>query len=74
VPIPAYRGYGPKKLEENVTAEIMQVVLEEARESYRPEIVHEIQSNTVEDAEGNASRVETWYKQWIVEHPTGVPT
>lgn len=52
----------------------MQVVLEEARESYRPEIVHEIQSNTVEDAEGNASRVEAWYKQWIVEHPTGVPT
>jgi adenylate kinase len=52
----------------------MQVVLEEARESYRAEVVHEVPSNTVEDAECNATRVEQWYRQWIVEHPAGVPS
>eukprot|EP00519_Triparma_laevis_P011719 CAMPEP_0182516084 /NCGR_PEP_ID=MMETSP1321-20130603/39522_1 /TAXON_ID=91990 /ORGANISM="Bolidomonas sp., Strain RCC1657" /LENGTH=163 /DNA_ID=CAMNT_0024723615 /DNA_START=82 /DNA_END=570 /DNA_ORIENTATION=+ len=47
------RNYSEKKREENMTAEIMQVVAEEARESYAEEIVHEVQSNTVEDMEGN---------------------
>lgn len=43
----------------------MQVILEEARESYAHEIVHEVPSNTVEDMENNVNRVEQWCKQWM---------
>jgi len=59
------RGYNEKKRAENMEAEIMQVILEEARESYAHEVVHEVQSNTVEDMENNATRVEEWCKQWM---------
>ena len=34
------RGYSQKKVQENIEAEIMQVVLDEAVESYRREIIH----------------------------------
>ena len=50
---------------ENMEAEIMQVILEEARESYAHEIVHEVQSNTIEDMENNVTRVEQWGIQWV---------
>ena len=43
----------------------MQVVLEEARESYAPEIVHDLQSNTVEEMEANVERVATWAANWL---------
>lgn len=46
-------------------AEIMQVILEEARESYAHEIVHECSSNTIEDLENNVTRIEQWIKHWI---------
>ena len=62
------RGYNEKKKTENVECEIMQVVLEEARESYAKEIVHEVQSNTMEDMEANVERVDAWMKQWIQDH------
>jgi adenylate kinase len=58
------RGYNEKKRSENMEAEIMQVVLEEARESYDHEIVHEVPSNTVEDMENNVERVAQWCQQW----------
>lgn len=48
-------------------AEIMQVILEEARESYAHNIVHEVPSNTIEDMENNVSRVEQWAKQWLID-------
>ena len=41
------RCYSEKKLTENMEAEIMQVVLDEARESYKEEIVIELRSDTV---------------------------
>ena len=62
------RGYSEKKRSENMECEIMQVILEEAREAYAPEIVHEVQSNTLEDMESNVTRVELWCKQWIADH------
>lgn len=62
------RGYGEKKRAENMEAEIMQVILEEARESYAQEIVHEVQSNTIEDMENNVIRVEQWCKQWVADN------
>lgn len=66
------RGYGQAKVAENVEAEIMRVVAEEARESYPPEIVHELPSNSVEDMEANAARVEAWTDSWRAQHPGGV--
>lgn len=64
------RGYSERKRSENMECEIMQVLLDEAYSSYAREIVHEVQSNTLEDMEANLARVETWYKQWIEDHTT----
>lgn len=58
------RGYKGKKLEENMDSEIMQVLLDEARESYKEEIVVELKSESNEDVEGNLERVERWVEQW----------
>jgi len=64
------RGYSDKKRNENMECEIMQVVLEEARESYDQEIVHEVPSNTVEDIHSNVERVQLWVEQWIQDNTT----
>ena len=45
-------------------SEIMQVLLDEARESYREEIVVELRSDKDEDVEGNIERIEAWVEQW----------
>ncbi|CAN6609663.1 adenylate kinase isoenzyme 6 homolog Fap7p [Trichomonascus vanleenenianus] len=58
------RGYADNKIEENMDAEIMQVLLEDARESYAEEIVVELQSNTVEDMDSNVERIVGWKEQW----------
>ena len=52
------------KLQENLDSEIMEVLLEEARESYDPEIIVELTSNTSEDMERNIERIEAWLEQW----------
>ncbi|KAF1773360.1 hypothetical protein JG687_00003351 [Phytophthora cactorum] len=62
------RGYSEKKVAENVECEIMEVVLQEARESYAPEIVQELPSRTVEDMESNIERVLTWAQHWMAQH------
>eukprot|EP00320_Phaeocystis_rex_P014788 CAMPEP_0119073440 /NCGR_PEP_ID=MMETSP1178-20130426/65443_1 /TAXON_ID=33656 /ORGANISM="unid sp, Strain CCMP2000" /LENGTH=179 /DNA_ID=CAMNT_0007055519 /DNA_START=18 /DNA_END=557 /DNA_ORIENTATION=- len=62
------RCYSEKKLSENMEAEIMQVVLDEARESYKEEIVIELRSDTVEDIESNVQRVLQWMQQWTADH------
>uniref|UniRef100_A0A7S2LK93 Adenylate kinase isoenzyme 6 homolog n=1 Tax=Leptocylindrus danicus TaxID=163516 RepID=A0A7S2LK93_9STRA len=61
----AERGYSEKKRNENLECEIMQIVLDEARESYAEEIVHEVPSNTLEDMESNVSRVQQWFDHWV---------
>lgn len=58
------RGYSEKKRAENLECEIMQVVTEEARESYSADIVHELPSNTVDDMTSNFERIEQWYAAW----------
>jgi len=58
------RGYAQKKLTENVDAEIMQVVLDEAREAYREEIVVELRSDSIEDLESNVQRAVQWMQNW----------
>ncbi|KAK2562799.1 Adenylate kinase isoenzyme 6 [Acropora cervicornis] len=58
------RGYDGKKLSENVECEIMQTILEEARDSYKKEIVIELQSNTTDELENNLEQIEAWIQQW----------
>ena len=54
------RSYSQKKVSENVECEIMQVVLESVRESYRAEIIKEVQSNTTEDMDSNVDSITAW--------------
>jgi adenylate kinase len=44
--------------------EIMQVILEEARDSYEHSKVIALQSNTVEDMEQNVETISHWFKSW----------
>jgi adenylate kinase len=64
---PRHRNYPLKKIEENNTAEIMQVVLEEARESYATEIVVELQSDDPESVDENVDRILAWIRQWRMD-------
>lgn len=43
----------------------MHVIVEEARESYRPEIVQVLPSNTVAEMDSNASRIAAWAAAWL---------
>lgn len=58
------RGYKEAKLQENMDAEIMQVILEEARDGFEEGVVWELASDGVEEMEGNAERVESWVDRW----------
>lgn len=58
------RNYAEAKLQENLDSEIMEVLLQEARESYDAEIIVELTSNTAEEMESNVERIEAWVKQW----------
>jgi adenylate kinase len=62
------RGYSEKKVAENVECEIMQVVQQEATESYAPEIVHVLDSVTVDDMESNIERTLAWVQNWQAQH------
>eukprot|EP00897_Mesotaenium_endlicherianum_P007179 jgi/Mesen1/648/ME000109S10866 len=54
------RGYAGKKLEENMQCEIMQVLLEEACDGYKPEIVVPLPSNNISDMENNVAYMKNW--------------
>lgn len=58
------RDYPEAKLQENLDSEIMEVLLEEARESYDEGIIVELTSNTTEEMESNVERIERWVLQW----------
>ena len=58
------RKYPEAKLQENLDAEIMEVLLQEARDAFDLQIVQELQSNNPDDMENNASRIEAWLRQW----------
>lgn len=42
----------------------MEVLIQEARESYDENIVIELTSNTSEEMEANIDRIESWFHQW----------
>ncbi|ETW75806.1 hypothetical protein HETIRDRAFT_430314 [Heterobasidion irregulare TC 32-1] len=58
------RGYPLKKIQENNEAEIMDIVIEEARSSYAQEIIVELRSEGTEDLESNVSRIVQWIQAW----------
>lgn len=58
------RGYPLKKIQENNEAEIMNVVLEEAREAYAEEIVIPLQSESTEHLQSNVARIVKWIEAW----------
>ncbi|KAI1339011.1 AAA domain-containing protein [Xylariaceae sp. FL0016] len=65
----ATRKYPEAKLQENMDSEIMEVLLQEARESYDEQIVVELQSNTTDQMESNVERIEQWVTKWKEDHP-----
>lgn len=46
----------------------MEVLLQEARDSYDENIIVELTSNTSEEMESNIDRVEAWVKQWRTDN------
>ena len=59
-----YRGYSGKKLSDNIQCEIFQTILEEARENYSDNRVHELTSNLPEDLERNVDAVCQYVMDW----------
>uniref|UniRef100_A0A1A9WNV3 Adenylate kinase isoenzyme 6 homolog n=1 Tax=Glossina brevipalpis TaxID=37001 RepID=A0A1A9WNV3_9MUSC len=58
------RNYNGKKLQSNIECEIFGIVLEEARNSYRSDIVYQLTNETKEEAEENLKIIKKWYKAW----------
>lgn len=63
-----HRKYPEAKLQENLDSEIMEVLLQEARDAFDEEVVVELTSNTSDEMETNVSRVEAWLEQWKNDH------
>jgi adenylate kinase len=64
----AARGYSQRKLNQNMDAEIMQVLLDEARGAFDPSIVMELRSNTMEDLDDNVETVVMRIEDWKRDH------
>jgi len=62
------RGYTNKKLQDNIQCEIFQMILEEARESFKPAIVHQLISDTPKELEDNIDKIVQWVQLWKGEH------
>ncbi|WVZ62838.1 hypothetical protein U9M48_012537 [Paspalum notatum var. saurae] len=58
------RGYMGSKLTNNIECEIFQVLLEEARESYREDIVMPLRSDNLEDINRNVDTLSGWVNNW----------
>lgn len=57
-------NYPLKKIQENNEAEIMEVVLQEARDSYPQQIVAQLKSESSQDLESNVAEIVSWIKEW----------
>ncbi|GMM55432.1 nucleoside-triphosphatase [Maudiozyma humilis] len=66
------RGYHDSKVQENLDAEIMGVLLQDALDSYAQEIVVELQSNDTKEMEANVDRIVAWEENWMQQHKDGV--
>jgi adenylate kinase len=56
------------RLDENMDAEIMEVLLQEARDSYDEEIVVELQSDDLDQIDENIERIQAWIENWKKDH------
>lgn len=65
------RGYEGRKLQDNVQAEIFQTILDEARDSYPDEIVHELSSNSEDEMEKNVDHLVSWIRSFSPPPPSG---
>jgi len=68
------RGYADDKIQENLDAEIMEIVLNDAREQYDEDAIVELESNEASDVQSNVDRIVAWYNDWRDTNPRGVPT
>ena len=64
------RNYSEKKLEQNIQSEIFQVCLDEARESFDQNIVHEITNESEDDFKKNIENLVNWIHQWSSNQKT----
>ncbi|KAL8961119.1 MAG: hypothetical protein Q9193_002279 [Seirophora villosa] len=62
------RKYSEKKLQENMDAEIMEVLLAEARDAFDKDVIVELQSNNPDDIESNVGRIGAWIAQWTLQN------
>lgn len=62
------RNYPEAKLQENLDVEIMEVLLQEARDSYDEEIIIELMSNGLDDMDCNIERIKSWLSQWKMDN------
>ena len=62
------RGHGDAKLQENMDCEIMEVLVQEARDAYDEDMIVELRSEKAEDVEANVERIEKWIEDWKKDH------
>lgn len=58
------RGYNQKKIEQNMQCEIFGTIFDEAQDSYKPEIVHEVKSETDEDVTECIKIAKNFLEKW----------
>ncbi|KAF6151265.1 hypothetical protein GIB67_002964 [Kingdonia uniflora] len=58
------RGYMGSKLSNNIDCEIFQLLLEEARGSYKEDIVVALQSDSIDDISRNVASLSEWVRSW----------
>ncbi|KAK7539069.1 AAA domain-containing protein [Phyllosticta citricarpa] len=68
----AARGYAGKKLDDNMDCEIMEVLVDEAREAFDEECVVQLTSDEADQVDANVERMEAWVRQWKSDHEDGV--
>lgn len=59
------RKYHQKKIQENVEAEIMQIIYDEALETFDQNIVIQLQNDTIEQQENNIHKIKQWIAQFV---------
>lgn len=66
------RGYSENKVQENLDVEIMDMLIQEANDSYKQELVIELRSDDIDQIEENVGRIIQWIDLWKKDHPEGV--
>ncbi|ENN75528.1 hypothetical protein HUJ04_004121 [Dendroctonus ponderosae] len=59
------RGYSGKKLESNIECEIFKICLDEAKQFYRTQIVHSLESINEAQLEENVQKICQWIQMWL---------